>query len=55
MLWQRRECRKEYTELLGMFSGQYDTITNIPLSVASASAKNSFHAKSCGYDSDRKP
>ncbi len=30
--------KKEYTELLGMFSGQYDTITNIPLSVASALA-----------------
>lgn len=29
---------KEYTELLGMFSGQYDTMTNIPLSVASALA-----------------
>ncbi|MDO4311877.1 MAG: polysaccharide biosynthesis protein [Eubacteriales bacterium] len=30
--------KKEYTELLGMFSGQYDTMTNIPLSVASALA-----------------
>ena len=29
---------KEYTELLGMYSGQYDTMTNIPLSVASALA-----------------
>lgn len=31
-------AEKEYTELLGMFSGQYDTMTNIPLSVASALA-----------------
>lgn len=31
---------KEYTELLGMFSGQYDTMTNIPLSVASALASS---------------
>lgn len=29
---------KEYTKLLGMYSGQYDTMTNIPLSVASALA-----------------
>jgi stage V sporulation protein B len=29
---------KEYTSLLGMFNGQYDTITNIPLSLASALA-----------------
>lgn len=29
---------KEYTTLLGMFNGQYDTITNIPLSLASALA-----------------
>ncbi len=31
-------AEKEYTALLGMFSGQYDTMTNIPLSVASALA-----------------
>lgn len=31
-------AEKEYTSLLGMFNGQYDTITNIPLSLASALA-----------------
>ena len=31
-------AEQRYTELLGMFSGQYDTMTNIPLSVASALA-----------------
>lgn len=29
---------KEYSALLGMFSGQYDTMTNIPLSISSALA-----------------
>ena len=31
-------AEKEYTSLLGMLNGQYDTMTNIPLSVASALA-----------------
>lgn len=30
--------KKEYSSLLGMFSGQYDTMTNIPLSISSALA-----------------
>ena len=31
---------EEYTALLGMFNGQYDTMTNIPLSMASALASS---------------
>lgn len=31
-------AEKEYTSLLGMLNGQYDTMTNIPLSVSSALA-----------------
>lgn len=31
-------AEKEYTAVLGMFNGQYDTMTNIPLSLASALA-----------------
>lgn len=33
-------AEEEYTALLGMFNGQYDTMTNIPLSMASALASS---------------